>query len=121
MVSQNQRKQVAQMEKHLSMPTPDADSTTELILFIENDGNLYKQMTVPIYKNLQKKYGTEKYDRRLALVSFRNLTDEGAKRYESGGVRRGPTPSYFTPAVRTWSAVRLLEDFESELDAGNRW
>lgn len=60
---------------------PDADAAKELALFIENDGDLYRQQWQPILKNLANKRAQGKYDREKAIKLFMYLMESGAKKY----------------------------------------
>ena len=59
----------------------DKDMVIELKLYIENDGDLYKQKIIPIVKNIQKKMKSGKYDHKQAPKLWLSLVDEGAKKY----------------------------------------
>lgn len=92
----------------------------ELVIFIDNDGNLYRQMTQPIHKNLINKKAAGKYSSTLALKAFENLATEGAKRYakEVGGHLAGWN-QMFTVADRKEAAKELRDSFEEEAALGN--
>ena len=52
-------------------PQPiDAD---ELVLFADNDYQLYKSKKVPIIKNMMRKWKAGKYDSKLAVKGFMYL------------------------------------------------
>lgn len=90
----------------------------ELELYVENDAQLYRQMIVPTYKNLQKKMDKGTYDPQKAEISFKRIADAGAKSYvkEFGG------DNYtFSPSDRRGVAVSMRRYFENEYKAGNRW
>jgi len=53
----------------------------ELELYITNDGRLYKQMMLPIYKNLATKMAAGSFNLDLGIRAFKYVVDEGAKRY----------------------------------------
>jgi hypothetical protein len=53
----------------------------ELMDFIENDGDLYKNRYKGIIENLKRKKKDNVYDERLASKAFEYLVDEGAKKY----------------------------------------
>lgn len=96
-------------------------SVRELGLFIENDGNLYRQMLVPINKNLEKKKAKGAYHPRKAEKAFRYLVDEGARRYtkEHGSHGNGGFGS-FTPGDRAELSRQAARAFEVEYKSGNR-
>ena len=53
----------------------------EIVLFIENDGNLYRQMYTPIVVNYAKKVIAKTYNHEKAVKGVINLVDEGIRRY----------------------------------------
>lgn len=54
----------------------------EFYLFISNDGQLYRQQTQPIIKNLAIKKVKGVYDRELALKLWGYLVESGIKKYK---------------------------------------
>jgi hypothetical protein len=117
--------------KHINA-TPDPISAQELVLFIENDGNAYRQQYTPILKNLSAKKASGKYQHDLAVKLFVYLADAGAKQYYAEVVE-GRRPKYwgdtkgvsqewarmFPVAVRKGVAEELTEKFETEYGLGN--
>jgi hypothetical protein len=59
----------------------DKEALRELVLFIENDGDLYRQQTTSIIKNLSTKMAKGEYDKDKALKLWAYLMDAGAKKY----------------------------------------
>jgi len=53
----------------------------EIVLFIENDANLYRQMYTPIVINYAKKVIAKTYNHEKAVKGVVNLVDEGIRRY----------------------------------------
>ena len=53
----------------------------ELKMYIENDGQLYKQRLVPIVKNIQRKMKSGKYDHKKAPKLWMYLVKDGANKY----------------------------------------
>lgn len=94
----------------------DLDAAHELELFIENDGDLYRQMTRPIIENLKKKHKKGTYDPRLAVKAWRHLADEGAKRYvkEFGGSGQ-KWYEMFDVATRDEVARQLMRGYLDEV------
>lgn len=92
---------------------PDIIGARELKLFIENDGDLYRQQGLPILVNLAKKKAKGSYDPVKAAKLYKYLADNGAKKYgkEYGG--------QFSPDTRRETARQLARDFEDEAAAGN--
>jgi len=60
----------------------DERMVDELKLFIDNDGQLYKQRLIPIVKNIQRKMKSGKYDHKKAPKLWMYLVKDGAKKYE---------------------------------------
>lgn len=53
----------------------------ELELFIDNDGDLYRQRTVPIHKNLVTKIARGDFDINKAPLIYKYLIDDGIRKY----------------------------------------
>lgn len=87
------------------------DEVGELKLYIENDGDLYKQKLVPIVKNVQRKMKSGKYDHKKAPKLWMYLVDEGAKKYakEFPGVK-------FDKRVRQQVAVEFANEYKDEIE-----
>jgi len=62
--------------------TIDNDAVRELQLFLENDGDLYRQKIVPIQKNLMTKLAQGKYDHEMAQKLFMYLVQDADKKYQ---------------------------------------
>ncbi len=82
----------------------------ELKLYIDNDGDLYRQQTTSIIKNLQRKLTKGIYDKSKAEKLWMYLVENGAKKYakEFGG---GTWHKMFSMADRKAVAKELNEDF----------
>lgn len=94
----------------------------ELILYIENDGDLHRQRVVPIYKNLQKKKERGIYNKELAVKLFMYLVDDEAKKYiKEFGDPGDKVQNIFPKNVRLEVAKDLEDYFDNEYEAGNRW
>jgi hypothetical protein len=89
----------------------------ELKLFTENDGDLYRQQTTSILKNLATKKASGKYDHARAADLFMYLAESGAKKYakEFGG---GVWHEMFPVAVRREVAGEWRDEFEVEYETG---
>jgi len=108
MNTNNQKK-----DNTMSFESPEAVAS-ELKLFTENDGDIYRQQTTSILKNLATKKASGKYDHDRAVDLFMYLTETGAKKYikEFGG----PTTSWhetFPIEVRRIVALEWRDEFES--------
>lgn len=54
----------------------------ELVLYITNDSQIYRQRISPIIKNLARKVGKGTYDGNLAIKAFMYAAVDGIKKYE---------------------------------------
>jgi len=101
------------------MTTTTADKTAarELELFIDNDGDLYRQMTTSIHKNLATKLARGEYLHDRAVKAFGYLAEAGAKKYakEFGGTWH----VMFSVPTRRVVAESMARQFETEADLGN--
>ena len=93
------------------MADVDSIAATDLVLFIQNDGQLYRQQYDPIIKNLNKKVVKKIYDREKSLKLWVALVDNGAKKYakESGGTAWN---IMFNVPTRKAAARELRDHFE---------
>jgi len=89
----------------------------ELYLYVENDGDLYRQQTTPIFKNLITIVARGQYDTTKAIKLFMYLAESGAKKYakEFGGTWH----TMFPVPVRRAAATAWAKDFETEARLGN--
>ena len=96
------------------------DDARELELFITSDADLYRQMHLPIIKNLITKKARGVYDHEKAKKGFMHLADEGAKRYaKEFGSRDAVWHEMFNITTRRMVAAELVETFETEAKLGN--
>jgi hypothetical protein len=98
----------------------DESLATELELFAENDGDLYRSMTEGILKNLATKKAQGKYDSEKAVQAFMYLAEAGAKEY----IRQHGSPgdiwhAMFPIGVRRMAATKWRDEFEEEFRLGN--
>ncbi len=79
----------------------------ELRAYIDNDYDLYRQQTLPIYKNLNRKVEKEIYEFDKAVKLFTCLVDNGARKY----VRAygGTVKNLFPKQIRLEVARQLAE------------
>jgi hypothetical protein len=94
----------------------DQHAATELKLYIDNDGDLYRRQTTSILKNLATKKARGIYKHDLAVKLFGYLVESGAKKYtkEFGGTWH----QMFDVPTRKAVAEELTKDFEAEWKAG---
>jgi hypothetical protein len=62
-------------------PGLDEDAIRELVMFIENDGDLYRMQMTPIIENLAKKKAKGQYDVEKAVKLWGYLVENGARKY----------------------------------------
>jgi hypothetical protein len=98
----------------------DAQAATELKLYIDNDGSLYRGLTTSILKNLATKRARGEYRHDLAVKAFGYLTEAGAKKYaRKFGSSDQPWHKMFPAGTRKQAAEVLTRDFEAEAALGN--
>jgi hypothetical protein len=98
----------------------DESLATELELFTENDGDVYRRTTEPILKNLATKEAQGKYDHDRAVQAFMHMAEAGAKEY----IRQHGSPGdiwheMFPINVRRAAATKWRDEFEEEYRLGN--
>ena len=96
----------------------ESDESLELVLYAENDGDLYRQSAVPVMKNLSRKFAKGIYDHELAKKLWKYHTDRAAKKY---GKEHGNDDGFaiFSPADRREAAAEMADSWQEELKAGN--
>lgn len=88
------------------------DEARELKLYIDNDGQLYKQRLIPIVKNIQRKMKSGKYDHKKAPKLWKYLVDDGAKKYQ----KEFPSVK-FSKMVKDAVAQEYADEYYEELNA----
>lgn len=102
------------------MPTGIEEEARELKLFTENDGDLYRQMTLSILKNLRTKQAQGKYDHERAVQAFMYLAEAGARKYaREHGSGEKDWNLIFPIAARRLAAAEWRDEFEQESALGN--
>jgi hypothetical protein len=92
----------------------------ELILFAENDGDIYRQTTQPILRNLATKKAQGKYDGEKAVQAFMYLAEAGARAYAKNfGSGEEDWHTFFPMSVRRAAATHWRDEFEKEFSLGN--
>lgn len=92
---------------------------SELKLFIDNDGQLYRQQTTSIIKNLATKMAKGVYDRVKAEKLWMYLTESGAKKYAKESGDGGTWHDMFSIADRREVAKDLNDNFLDEWKNGS--
>jgi len=103
------------------VPNDSEDFNTdaeELVLYIDNDGDIYRSRTTPTYKNLAKFMQKGKYDHDSAVKAFMYVTDEGAKKYVRELSDSRPWNIAFPKAVRQEAAEYMAMHFEQLWENG---
>ena len=90
----------------------DERMVDELKLFIDNDGQLYKQRLIPIVKNIQKKMKSGKYDHKKAPKLWMYLEDDGAKKYQ----KEFPDVK-FSKQEKEAVAQEFADEYKDEIEA----
>lgn len=98
---------------------PGNVEATELKLFIDNDGVLYKQKTTPIQQNLSKKFLKGTYDHAKSVKLWMHLADNGAKKYAREYASPTEWNTIFPRSTRLAVAKDLADEWYAELKAGN--
>jgi hypothetical protein len=106
------------MKARIHMGFDEKGLVQELKMFTENDGDIYRQTTTSILRNLATKKASGKYDGKLAVVAFMYLAEAGAKKYVAafGG---GAWHETFPMAIRRKAAEEWRDEFETEYNYGN--
>jgi hypothetical protein len=98
---------------------PMSDAAYELALYIENDGDLYRQLTLLTITNLQKKFTKGTYNHNSAVKLWKYLADAGAQKYtKEHGSRGGSSFGVFTVADRKQVAVWLADKYLEHVKEG---
>lgn len=107
----------------MAAPKPDMTAARELALWTTNDGQLYRQQTQPIIKNLAKKKRLRIYDEAQALKAWFNLAGSGAQSYTKRFGDPKPNPfakssSYGIFDVPTrWETAKIIaQHYAEQLD-----
>lgn len=98
----------------------DKHALNHLVMWIENDGDLYRQQFQPILKNLMTKRARGVFDRVKAEKLWMYLMDSGAKklRAEFPGDYPRPWHVHFNVATRKAAAKEFNEQFIEQAESG---
>lgn len=93
----------------------DEHAVRELVLWIENDQQLYR-MQEQIHRNMTRKMAQDRYDHDLAAKAFGWLAEAGAKSYarEFGGVWHKDFPQDVRRAVAEYFRDGFEQDVQTE-------
>ena len=90
------------------------DDVNELVLYITNDGDLYRRRTLPIISNLAKKMKRGAYDPELAVKAWQYLADDGVRKYDKEFGSDGGK-LFLDKATRTEIARELRDYYEEQV------
>lgn len=96
--------------------TDDDGDARELLLFITDDANLYRQQTTPIIVNLNNRLAKGTYDAEKAVKLWQYLADNGAKLYNKENGDGRMSLSMFDKETRQIVARGLAEYYADELE-----
>ncbi len=97
----------------------DQVAATELFIYSDNDGDLYRQQGAPIRKNLSKKWKKGTYDSKKAVKLWSYLMESAAKKYHKEFGGGGTWYSMFNVPTRMAAAKEAEEMWKSEMEVGN--
>jgi hypothetical protein len=99
--------------------TGDESEADELVMYAQNDSNLYRQRIVPILKNMVTKKGQGKLDRKLLPKMMMYLVNDAADKYaREFGSPGQKGKAMFTKKVRDMAAERLADEYYQEVMGG---
>ena len=93
----------------------DEEAVRELVLYITNDGDLYRSLTTSIIDNKKSKRKTGKYDDTLAVKGWMHLADAGVRKYDKEFGSGGGSLTFCNKATREAIAAELKEYYEDEI------
>ena len=95
----------------------DPTAMREIELYIENDGDLYRQQFMPIIQNIQRKMKSGKYDHSLSPKLWGYLVENGMKKYGKEFGDRWNT--LLSTKDRKILAQKLADAYYDEIMLGN--
>lgn len=100
-------------KSHIIKPT---EESRELLLYIENDGTLYRQTITPIINNLRRKIKAGTYNEQKAIDAFYYAAEAGAKKYAREFSHPEDYKYIFDVTCRYTTAAGLLNSFLDEIN-----
>lgn len=101
----------------MSFESPES-LAQELILFTDNDGQIYHSKTQPILKNLMTKIGQGRYNHDQAVDLFMYLAEAGAKQYVKEFSSGIAWHDVFPIDIRRLAAAHWRDEFEANAKSG---
>ncbi|MCK5193806.1 MAG: hypothetical protein KAQ71_08355 [Desulfobulbaceae bacterium] len=83
----------------------------ELLLFAENDGELYRQSLAHLHASMGKFYTKGEFDLHKSVISHRSFMDRAAKKYGEDGI--------FSSAEKWAAAYEMAEQNLEEMKLGH--
>ena len=103
----------------VSEGSADKEAATELVMYVDNDSQLYRQMVTPWRKNLIAKIARGIFDYNKAVMGLaKNLFTEGAKRYAKDFSTGGDWADIFSVPTRKMAAEEWLDSYLGEAEVG---
>jgi hypothetical protein len=97
----------------------DQHAARELELYVDNDGELYRQQGLPILKNLALKMYRGAYDHGKAVKLYMYYMESGAKKYAREFGEGREWHSLFSVPTRRHVAEQFAKFFETEWQNGS--
>jgi hypothetical protein len=88
------------------------DDVEELVLYITNDGDLYRGIITANIENLKKKIKRGVYDAKLALKAWTNVADAGVKKYDKQYGSGKGSLTMLNKATRLEIAKELMDYYD---------
>ena len=99
--------------------TGEDSEAEELVMYAQNDGQLYQQRIKPILKNMVTKKGQGKLDKKLLPKLMMYLVDDAAKKYtKEMGSPGQKWNDMFPKKVRNIAAQKLADEYYREVMDG---
>ncbi len=93
-------------------PAPDEAAAHELVLYITNDAQLYRQQTQPIIQNIRRKLKSGKFDKSKVYKLWMYLADNGSRKYTKEFGSAGDRNLFDVPT--RWAAAKELHEHYQE-------
>lgn len=106
------KKSVTASQVNTTVSQEDVD---ELVLYITNDGDLYRGRACDIIKNLKRKVKNGNYNKELAVKAWKYLADDGVRKYDKEFGSGNGSLSWLNPATRKAIAAELRDYYEEEI------
>ncbi len=87
----------------------------ELYLYVANDGDIYRQLTSPLYSKLASKKKSGVYSHTQAVAWFGDIVEVAARKYR----KEFPGSPSFSTKIQRVTAEAMADYFEREYALGN--